>query len=100
MEEGGKVDGSGCAQFLAVVVVFLTGAMAFSFVNGEFSSPEQERWYRYGSLAFFIFGAVLPSIALKFSIRRSRTAVVALTLWMTAALLGFLYYAMLSTGGV
>jgi hypothetical protein len=78
----------------------LMGLLALSFTRGPYSSTEQELWYRYGSLAFVLGGAVLPAVAVLFGINRWPWAIVALTVWMVATLLAFVGYAMFSGGGV
>jgi len=93
------VEGIGCAWTLLGVNAVLMGLLAASFVRGPYSSSEQELWYRYGSLGFFLAGAALPAIAL-FAARRSRWVVIASTLWMLTVLLGFAWFAMMSGGGV
>jgi protein-S-isoprenylcysteine O-methyltransferase Ste14 len=97
--EQNRVEGIGCAWALLVVNTALMGLFAVSFVKGPYSSSEQELWYRYGSLSFFLAGAALPAIAL-FAARRSRWVVIASTVWMLTVLLGFAWFAMMSGGGV
>ena len=94
-----RVEGIGCAWTLLGVNTVLMGLLTTSFVQGPYSSSEQELWYRYGSLSFFFAGAALPGIALFFG-RRSRWVVVASTAWMLLSLLGFAWFAMMSGGGV
>jgi len=97
--EQSRVEGIGCAWTLLGVNAVLMGLLAASFVRGPYSSSEQELWYRYGSLGFFLAGAALPAIAL-FAAGRSRWIVIASTLWMLTVLLGFAWFAMMSGGGV
>ncbi|MGB3167322.1 MAG: hypothetical protein WBA68_11160 [Alteraurantiacibacter sp.] len=97
--EQNRVDGIGCAWFLLGVNALLMGLLAASFGQGPYSSAEQELWYRYGSLSFFVAGAVLPAVAL-FAFRRLRWVVLASTAWMLAVLLAFVWFAMMSGGGV
>ena len=78
----------------------LMGLFATSFTQGPYSSTEQELWYRYGSLAFVLGGAVLPAAAILLGINRWPWAIDALTAWMVAALFAFLMYAFFSGGGV
>ncbi|MFN6934249.1 MAG: hypothetical protein ACK4NZ_03745 [Tsuneonella sp.] len=75
------------------------GLVAASFGQGPYSNSEQEIWYRYGSLGFFVGGAVLPAIAL-FAFRRCWWVVVAVTAWMLMALLAFIWFVMMSGGGM
>jgi VIT1/CCC1 family predicted Fe2+/Mn2+ transporter len=80
--------------------ILLLGLLASSFARGPYSSWGQEAWYRYGSLSFLLFGAILPALALASGARRSRRLVVALTVWMLTALFFCFYYALMSGGGV
>ena len=91
--------GMGCAWAVLAVNAVLMGLLASSFVQGPYSSNEQELWYRYGSLGFFLAGAALPAIAL-FLARRSRRIIIASTAWMVAILLAFAWFAMMSGGGM
>jgi hypothetical protein len=75
------------------------GLLAASFGQGPYSSAEQELWYRYGSLSFFLAGAVLPATAL-FAARRFPWVIVATTAWMFGLLLAFVWFALMSSGGV
>jgi hypothetical protein len=97
--EQNRVEGIGCAWTLLGINAVLMGLLAASFVQGPYSSNEQELWYRYGSLGFFLAGAALPAIAL-FAARRSRWIIVASTAWMLVCLLAFAWFAMMSGGGV
>jgi hypothetical protein len=97
--EQNRVEGIGCAWILLSVNAVLMGLTATSFVQGPYSSSEQEHWYRYGSLGFFLAGAALPAIAL-FAARRSRLVVIASKAWMLTLLLAFAWFAMMSSGGV
>jgi hypothetical protein len=90
---------SGCALTVLVVNAALIGVLTASFTQGPYSSPEQELWYRYGSLGFFIAGVTVPAIVL-FAGRKSRVVVGASVAWMSATLVAFLYYATMSGGGV
>lgn len=94
-----RVEGIGCSWALVGLNGVLMGMFAVSFVRGPFSSSGQEFWYRYGSLAFFAGGVVLPAIIL-FAARRSRLAVIAVTVWMLTVLLAFAWFATNSGGGV
>ena len=94
-----RVEGLGCAWALLGVNAVLMGLLAASFVQGPFSSREQELWYRYGSLCFLLAGAAVPAIAL-FAGRRSRWVVIACTAWMLALLLAFAWFVMMSGGGI
>ena len=89
----------GCAVAMLAINTALIGLLTASMTQGPYSSHEQEIWYRYGSLGFFVAGSVLPAIAL-FAGRRSRWVTVASIAWMAAILLAFLWYAMMSSGGV
>jgi asparagine N-glycosylation enzyme membrane subunit Stt3 len=91
--------GIGCARTVLAVNTVLIGLVAFSFAQGPYSSGEQELWYRYGSLAFFLAGSVLPAIAL-FLGRRSPLVLLVSLSWMFVVLLAFAGYVMASGGGV
>ena len=84
---------------LAVNTVFL-GLLAWSFSHGPYSSHEQEVWYRYRSIGYFLCGAVLPGIALFFTAKRSLIGTLALGAWMFATLIAAFMYAIMSSGGV
>ena len=94
-----RIEGIGCAWALLGLNTVLIGLLTASFVQGPYSSGEQELWYRYGSLGFFLAGVVLPAIAL-FVARRSRWVVIASSAWMLIALFGFVWFGMMSSGGV
>ena len=94
-----RADGIGCAGLLLGVNALLMGLLAVSFGQGPYSSAEQELWYRYGSLSFFVAGAVLPAIVL-IAFRRSRWVVGASSAWMLAVLFACVWFAMMSSGGV
>lgn len=94
-----RVEGIGCAWALLALNAVLMGLLCVSFVQGPYSSFEQELWYRYGSLGFVLAGAVLPAIAL-LKARHSRWVVTISTAWMLALLLAFVWFAMMSGGGV
>jgi hypothetical protein len=93
------VEDIGCAWALLAVNAVLMALCAASFVQGPYSSREQELWYRYGSLGFLLAGAALPAIAL-FAGRRSRWVVIVSTAWMFAVLLAFAWFVMMSGGGM
>ena len=69
--------------------------MTSSMVQGPYSSWEQELWYRYYSLGFLIAGVVLPAMAMLLGAARSPKTVGILIIWMTVALMGFSFYAMM-----
>jgi hypothetical protein len=91
--------GIGCALAVLGVNTLLIGLVTASFIQGPYSSEGQELWYRYGSLAFFIAGSVLPAITL-YGGRQSRLVLVGSVLWMAATFTAFVWYVMLSGGGV
>jgi hypothetical protein len=91
--------GIGCAWTLLGVNIVLIGLLMTSMVQGPYASDEQELWYRYGSLACFLAGAVVPAVAL-FALRRSRTLIIGSTAWMLMVLLAFVGFGMMSSGGV
>lgn len=98
-QQGGDRPATGCALTILAVNTALIGLAAATFMQGPYSSDEQERWYWYGSLGFFMTGVVAPAVAL-FAGRRSRTVVGASIVWMAITLLAFIYYVMMSGGGV
>ena len=85
---------------MLVINGLLMGLLALGFTQGPYSSREQELWYRYGSMAFLLGGAVLPAVALLLGANRRPWAIILLTVWMVAALFAFLVYAFYSGGGV
>lgn len=89
----------GDAWTMLVVNVVIIGLLTGGFAQGPYSSHEQELWYRYGSLSFFLAGVIIPAFAI-FTIRRSRLVVAILNAWMLATLLGFTWFAAMSSGGV
>lgn len=91
--------GFGCALAVLGVNTLLIGLVTASFTQGPYSSEEQELWYRYGSLAFFVVGSILPAIAL-FAGRQSRWVLGASVAWMAATFVAFVWYVMMSGGGV
>jgi len=95
-----KAQGFGCAVSVIALNTLLMGLLASTFVRGPYSSWGQEVWYRYGSLGFLLFGAILPAVALALGARRSRPLIIALTVWMLATLFFSLAYALMSGGGV
>ncbi len=97
--EQNRVEGIGCAWALLGVNTVLMGLLAASFSQGPYSSTGQELWYRYGSLGFFLVGAVLPAIVLLAG-RRSTRLIVASMAWMFVTFLAFVGFAMMSGGGV
>ena len=94
-----RSEGLGCAWTLLGINTVLIGLLTASFVQGPYSSWEQELWYRYGSLSFFAAGVALPAISL-FAARRLRWVVIATTVWMLVTLVGFVWFGMMSSGGV
>jgi len=76
------------------------GLLALSFSQGPYSSLEQEHWYRFGSLAFLLGGAILPAVALILRAGRSTLLRYGLYLWLLAALVAWCSYVFMSGGGV
>ena len=93
------MEGIGCAWAVLGVNAVLMGLAAASFMQGPYSSSEQELWYRYGSLGLFIAGVALPAVVL-FAAPQSRWGVIVCTAWMLALLIAFAWFAMMSGGGV
>ena len=94
-----RIGGVGCAWALLGINTVLIGLLTASFVQGPYSSGEQELWYRYGSLGFLLAGVVLPAIGL-FTARRQRWVIITSTVWMLITLLSFAWFVMMSSGGV
>ena len=89
----------GCAAALAALNILVMGLVAWSFGQGPYSGAEQEAWYRYRSLAFFVFGAVIPAATLYIG-RKSAKFVQVAVVWLSCALALFAVYVMYSGGGV
>jgi hypothetical protein len=94
-----QIERIGCTWALLGLNTVLIGLLTAGFVQGPYSSAEQELWYWYGSLSFFLAGVVLPAIVL-FASGRARWVVIASTAWMIIALLGFWWFVAMSSGGV
>jgi hypothetical protein len=90
----------GCATVFVVINGLLTGLVSMSFGARPYSSWEQELFYRYGSMAFLIFGAILPGVVLFVYGRRIAWAAKASVVWMFFVMLGFFSYIFNSGGGV
>ena len=99
-EKVARPQGLGCAGTLAGINLVLMGLMASAFAFGSYSSAAQEDWYRGGSIALLVFGAILPVAALLFIARRRRGSVTAVTIWLGVSLIVFIYYVFMSGGGV
>ena len=93
-------DARGCATAFAAFNALVMGLLALSFSSGPYSSPAQELYYRYGSIAFFVFGAVVPGAILIWGPRQSRWIALGLVVWMSVLALAFVNYVFLSRGGV
>ena len=98
-DERGRREGFGCAWLTLSVNAIFIGLLTASFVQGPFNSKEQEVWYRYYSLGFFVAGVVLPTIAM-IVFRRNAKVVLPSTVWMIIVFSCFRGYAMLSGGGI
>ena len=94
-----RVEGIGCSWALLAFNAVSMGLLAVSFGRGPYASAQQELWYRYGSLAFLLAGAVVPAIALLAGRRSFWIAAVA-TVWMFLTLLASAWFALMSGGGV
>jgi hypothetical protein len=102
-DNGGQfttVRGRGCAVSLVCINVAAMGLLASSFASGPFSSAGQELWYRYGSIGFLLFGAIIPAGALLFGARRYPAVIAGATVWMLAIWLPFAGYLIMSGGGM
>ena len=95
----GNKRAAGCAFVVLSLNAVLIGLFTGSFAQGPYFNNEQELWYRYGSLAFFVAGVVLPAFVL-FSARRSAGVIAGSIAWMIVTLLAFVAYALMSSGGV
>lgn len=84
---------------LLVANGLLMGLTVAAFVEGPYSSPEQELWYRYGSIGLFVAGAVLPAVILRV-MRRSKPRILLLIIWMAGVFVIYLWYMAMSGGGV
>jgi hypothetical protein len=98
-QQKGDRPATGCALAILAVNTALIGLATASFTQGPYYSHEQELWYRYGSLGFLMVGVVIPAVAL-FAGRRSGLVVGASVAWMAMTLFAFIYYAMMSGGGM
>lgn len=94
------IPGLGCAGTVAVVNLIPMALIAYTFAMMTYSNAEQERWYRGGSLAFLIFGAILPMCWLLLMRRGSRGNIKAISAWMIFAMLTFMGYVLISGGGI
>ncbi|MDB5678122.1 hypothetical protein [Sphingomonas bacterium] len=92
--------GWGCAAALAIFNTIFMGLLALAFASGGYSSWQQDLWYRYGSLAFVLIGALVPGAILIVRGRRSARAVIAVTLWMIVVLIMWAGFVFNSGGGV
>ena len=95
-----KQSGAGCVWGLLAFNVVAIGYLALAFAQGPYSSWEQELWYRYGSIAFFVVGAIVPAVAMFSGARRSGAMLGLVAAWLAATFLAFCYYAVMSGGGV
>jgi hypothetical protein len=98
-EQRKRVEGIGCSWALLALNLVLMGLAASSFAQGPYSSIQQELWYRYGSLGLLLAGALLPAFALIYG-RHSFKIAAAASVWMILTLLAFVWFAMMSGGGV
>jgi protein-S-isoprenylcysteine O-methyltransferase Ste14 len=95
-----RLEGLGCAGTIAVVNLLPMGLIAYTFAMMTYSNAEQEGWYRGGSLAFLIFGAILRLCWLILMRRGYWGNIKALIAWMLFAMLTFMAYVLISGGGV
>lgn len=85
---------------MAVFNLLAIGFLASAFATGSYSSWEQQAWYRYGSLGFLFFGAIVPAAGMATVARRSPLVTNILMVWMIAVLFACFVYAVMSGGGV
>jgi hypothetical protein len=97
-QETGSDSGIGCVAVMLAVNALLMGATAITFARGPYSSVEQELWYRYGSVGFFIAGFVLPGVVIL--VRRTAALLLVALSWLFAVLIAFVIYGMMSSGGI
>lgn len=97
--QAAQAKGVGCAATVAGINFVLMGVLALAFGHRPYSNALQESWYRDGSFAFLLFGAILPT-AIIFLARRFRWVMAAVTAWMCAVLLAFFVYMFFAGGGV
>jgi peptidoglycan/LPS O-acetylase OafA/YrhL len=95
-----KQSSAGCLWTMLALNGVLIGLVALSFSQGPYSSDEQEYWYRYKAIGFFIAGVILPALAACFGVSKSQKANVVLTVWMIAVFVAFANYVFVSGGGV
>jgi hypothetical protein len=95
-----QVDGLGCAVTIAAINLAVMGFIAYVFSRMFYFNVGQERWYRGGSLAFLILGALVPICWLVLIRRGYWGSAKAIAAWMFAALLAFMVYVLLSGGGI
>lgn len=85
---------------LLAVNAVVMGFFTFSFAQGPYSSVEQELWYRWVSIAFFVGGVVFPAglAAIRpLTVKRNRMA---MNIWLAITLFAFFAYLFSSGGGV
>ena len=87
------------AKSLLVINTILIGIVAFNFVQWSNPNDAQELWYRYGSIALFVFGSVIPAIMLWVA-PRSPAVVKAAIVLMIATFVLFVWYGLNSGSGI
>jgi hypothetical protein len=95
-----QIEGLGCAGTLAAINLMAMGFIAYTFARMFYFDAGQERWYRGGSIAFLVLGALVPICWLLLIIRGYWGSAKAIAAWMFAALLAFTVYVLLSGGGI
>ena len=80
--------------------IVVMGLFTLLFVQGPFSSFEQEVWYRYGSIGFFLIGAAIPLCAVIFARSYVRRHSLATNITLSATTITYLGYLLFSGGGV
>ena len=85
---------------LLVINIIVIGFFALSRAQGPYSSFEQELVYRYGSLAFFVAGVVIPCICLVLFQVFVRQHITVASVWLVATLFAFIIYGAATSGGV
>jgi hypothetical protein len=95
-----RIEGLGCAVTLAAINLIAMGFIAYTFARMFYFDAGQERWYRGGSLAFLVLGALVPICWLVLIRRGYWGSAKAIAAWMFVALLAFTVYVLLSGGGI
>ena len=88
----------GHARPLLGINTILIGIVAFNFVQWSYANDAQELWYRYGFIALFVFGSVIPAMTLWVAPRSPAVVKAAIAL-MIATFAVFVWYGLNSGSG-